>query len=191
MARHAGSAAGAVSTAAAAQDQKDPDNFAAPASTAAVVMFETAANAASTAAAENQDEPNEIEASSRPASASTVTTAVCCRYITHVRSSIKRLITLYHMTPGLHMFPVNCKNKGKFYGTCMENMIQWAIIIDGPPVPHQPGRRMPSFTQDRRKKRGRKDGSESAVLSVPLCETLYVHGDGLPRVKKRHLACPA
>ena len=118
MARHAGSAAGAVSTAAAAQDQKDPDNFAAPASTAAVVMFETAANAASTAAAENQDEPNEIEASSRPASASTVTTAVCCRYITHVRSSIKRLITLYHMTPGLHMFPVNCKNKGKFYGTC-------------------------------------------------------------------------
>ena len=111
MARHAGSAAGAISTAAAAQDQKDPDNFAAPASTAAVVMFETAANAASTAAAENQDEPNEIEASSRPASASTVATAVCSRYITHDQFlHIKCLITMYHMWGGLAEFPEIEKN---------------------------------------------------------------------------------
>ena len=59
-------------------------------STAAVVMFKAAANAAA-AAAQNQDEPNDISAASCPASApaSTVTTAVCCRYITHVRSSAK------------------------------------------------------------------------------------------------------
>ena len=80
--------AAAVAAAAAAQDQ-DPDQIksaaaTAAATTSAVVMFKTSAIAAATAAAQDQDQEDHIApASSVSTPASTITTAVCCRYITH------------------------------------------------------------------------------------------------------------
>ena len=58
----AGGSAEAVS-AAAAQDQKDPDDIASASESAAVVMFTaSAAEAASAAAAQDQDQPDDIKA---------------------------------------------------------------------------------------------------------------------------------
>ena len=80
--------AAAVAAAAAAQDQ-DPDQIksaaaTAAATTSAVVMFKTSTIAAATAAAQDQDQEDHIApASSVSTPASTITTAVCCRYITH------------------------------------------------------------------------------------------------------------
>ena len=60
----AGGSAEAVS-AAAAQDQKDPDDIASASESAAVVMFTaSAAEAASAAAAQDQDQPDDIKAAS-------------------------------------------------------------------------------------------------------------------------------
>ncbi len=60
----AGESAEAVS-AAAAQDQKDPDDIASASESAAVVMFTaSAAEAASAAAAQDQDQPDDIKAAS-------------------------------------------------------------------------------------------------------------------------------
>lgn len=89
----AAEAAAVAAAAAAAQDQ-DPDQIksaaaAVAASTSAVVMFKTSTVAAATAAAQDQDQEDHIApASSCSTPASTITTAVCCRYITHFSSSI-------------------------------------------------------------------------------------------------------
>ena len=98
----------AVIAAAAAEDQDQPYNVD-PAS--AVVMFEASAVSAA-AAAKDQDQPDQIASvSSCPASASTVATAVCSRYITHDQFlHIKCLITMYHMWGGLAEFPEIEKN---------------------------------------------------------------------------------
>ena len=80
--------AAAVAATAAAQDQ-DPDQIksaaaTAAATTSAVVMFKTSTIAAATAAAQDQDQEDHIApVSSVSTPASTITTAVCCRYITH------------------------------------------------------------------------------------------------------------
>ena len=81
----------AVSAATAAQEQDNPDKIASvsasAATTAAAVI--TAESASAATAAENENQPDTVKsASSISTSTSTVTTAVCCCYITHVSSSI-------------------------------------------------------------------------------------------------------
>jgi len=70
----------------AGQDQDNPDEFTSIPTTAAAVITEEAVSTAT--AAQNQNQPNTIKSASS-VSASTVTTAVCCCYITHDSSSIK------------------------------------------------------------------------------------------------------
>lgn len=92
-----------VSAAAEAQDQKDPDDVA----SAAVVVTASASKATAATAAQDQDQPDNITAaSSVPASAPTVTTAVCCCYITHISSSKNVCLQSYHMRTSLLMFPL-------------------------------------------------------------------------------------
>lgn len=160
-----GSAAEATATAAAAQKQDDPDKITSAAaatatSTAASAAVMVEASAASATAAQNQDKPDNIApAASCSTSTSTVTTAVCCCYITHVSSSKLSLITLYHMTPCLIMFPgfAIIFIKIKWY-----NQAIYSIIVT-------------VMYQHERKEAWNGNGQRQIILSDSLCEVVYVY----------------
>ena len=85
--------AATVSAATAAEQDDEPDTIkaatAAAVSAATVIMFKTSAVTTATAAEDQDQENNIASAPSCCTSTSTITSTVCCRYITHVNSSIK------------------------------------------------------------------------------------------------------